>query len=83
MSLDLSTIRNLPENGLCYIMTVMVTAAVNLDLFFTRKRINFSLLNTGQVSNPIHYLSNLQSPVFLKNSRMNLFFAINLPFDRL
>ena len=68
--------RNLPDKGFRYLRTVIVTAAVYRGFdSMLRLTTNISCWpsGTGQASNSIVLLSNLQSSVFLLNSRLSLF----------
>ena len=55
--------------NVCYLRTVIVTAAVYWGLHSKLKHFSFSPSSTGQVSDSIHRVTTQQSPVFLINSR--------------
>ena len=70
--------RNLPDKEFRYLRTVIVTAAVHRGFGRQLLLANDQLPSpsgTGQASAPIHRLTTLRRPVFLVNSRLDLFTA--------
>ena len=73
--------RTLPDKDFRYRRTVIGTAAVYWgfnSMLLSAHNISSSPSSTGQVSGPILHLTILQSPVFLINSRLDLFTAASI-----